>query len=152
MAVELVGRGWSVMPISRKKVPLVPWRRLQSRRAGARRVREWWARFDQPNAGIVTGRVSGLVVIDCDDDAALQVVRELGVADTFTVRTARGWHLYFQHPGELVRNSCGSIARGVDVRGDGGYVVAPGSRHASGALYTVVNDVPLASCPDWLIG
>ena len=150
--LQLQGRGWSVMPISRRKIPLVPWRALQSRRAGVRRVREWWRRFDAPNAGIVTGRVSGLVVVDCDDEDALRVVRELGVGETFTVRTARGWHLYFQHPGGVVRNSCGRIAPGVDVRGDGGFVVAPGSRHASGAVYEVVRDVPLAACPAWIGG
>ena len=41
-------------------------------------------------------------------------------------------------------------SKGVDVRGEGGYVVAPGSRHASGALYVVANDAPLAQCPAWV--
>lgn len=153
LVLGLVERGWSVMPIGRRKVPLVPWRALQSRRAGVRRVREWWRRFDCPNAGVVTGRVSGLVVVDCDDADALRRVQQLGMPDTFTVRTARGWHFYLQHPeGVVVRNSAGGVAPGVDVRGEGGFVVAPGSRHASGAVYEVVRDVQLAACPAWVFG
>lgn len=149
--LQLQARGWSVMPIGRRKIPLVPWRALQSRPAGARRVRDWWRRFDAPNAGIVTGSVSGLVVVDCDDDAARAACIARGLPDTFTVRTARGWHYYFAAPDAVVvRNSSGRVARGVDVRGEGGYVVAPGSRHASGALYVVANDAPLAQCPAWV--
>jgi hypothetical protein len=150
--LELSSRGWSIMPIGRKKIPLVPWRRLQSRRAGDRRLREWWRRFDSPNAGIVTGSVSGLVVVDCDDDAARARCVELGLPATFTVRTARGWHFYYALPDdEIVRNSSGRFGDGVDVRGEGGYVVAPGSRHASGAVYTVENDAQLAAAPQWLL-
>lgn len=148
--LELVDRGWSVMPISRKKIPLVPWRRLQSHRAGRRRVREWWSRFGNPDAGVITGLVSGIVVVDCDTPTALEYCRELGYGETFAVRTGRGFHLYFEAPDELVRNSVGRIAPGVDVRGEGGYVVAPGSRHASGAVYEVVSDTPLAACPAWV--
>lgn len=149
--IQFQARGWSVMPIGRSKVPLVPWRALQSRPAGVRRLRDWWRRFDAPNAGIVTGRVSGIVVVDCDDAAACELVEQLGVPETYTVRTSRGRHYYFQLPdGVMVRNSSGRIGMGVDVRGEGGYVVAAGSRHRSGAVYVVERDAPLAECPRWV--
>jgi hypothetical protein len=69
------------------------------------------------------------------------------------VRTgAGGWHLFFTHPGESVRNSAGTrLGPGIDIRGDGGYVIAPPSRHESGHSYRW--DVPpdrLPELPGWL--
>ena len=71
------------------------------------------------------------------------------------VRTGSGgWHLLFAHPGEPVRNSAGTrLGPGIDVRGDGGYVIAPPSRHASGNLYrwnTPPDELP--RLPGWLLG
>jgi hypothetical protein len=70
------------------------------------------------------------------------------------VRTgAGGWHLLFGHPEEPVRNSAGTrLGAGIDVRGDGGYVIAPPSRHASGNVYRW-NTQPehLPQLPSWLL-
>ena len=54
---------------------------------------------------------------------------------TVEVITTRGRHLYFQTPETSVRNSAGKVAPGIDVRGDGGYVLAPPSIHPSGRRY-----------------
>lgn len=62
-----------------------------------------------------------------------------------------GWHLLFAHPGERVPNSAGRLGVGIDVRGDGGYVIAPPSTHASGRLYRwEVAPHELPPLPDWL--
>jgi hypothetical protein len=64
-----------------------------------------------------------------------------------------GRHLYFAHPGPILRNRVG-LATGIDLRGDGGYVVAPPSLHASGKPYRwerAPNVCRLAPLPDWLI-
>ena len=106
-------------------------------------------------AGIKTGAAplgSGVIVVDLDGPEAAEWFAAKGPWPyTFTVRTPRGWHLYFQHPGFPVRNSAGDLAKGVDVRGDGGFVAAPGSPHRSGATYTVAADVAPVAAPGWLL-
>jgi hypothetical protein len=71
-----------------------------------------------------------------------------------TVRTGSGGaHIYLAHPGVKVRNNAGTkLGPGIDVRGDGGYVIAPPSRHASGAVYTWENRAPdVPAMPEWLV-
>jgi len=118
-----------------------------------------WADLSEPLAtlrgagyGIQTGLRSDCVVVDIDNEKANEELEALGdLPPTFTVATGRGWHMYFQHPGFYVSNSASRLVPGVDVRGDGGFVVGPGSPHANGATYEVVEDVPLARLPDWLL-
>ncbi len=101
----------------------------------------------------MTGAVSNIIVLDCDSTDAFHEVTSRGVPQTPRVRTARGWHLYFRWPGHPVANAVG-ILPGVDLRGDGGYVVGPGSVHSSGAVYEwdpSPREVPFAPAPDWLL-
>ncbi len=105
------------------------------------------------NVGIVTGHVSGLLVLDLDSQAALAEAERLGLPDTVTASTAKGRHFYFRHPGDMVKNRAGLFA-GADIRGDGGYVVGPGSIHPSGMPYEWVASplvMPLAAAPPWLM-
>jgi putative DNA primase/helicase len=86
-----------------------------------------------------TGAMSGIVVIDVDGEAGRATLQRLVAQHgllmrTEMVRTARGWHLYFGILDACSPIPC-SIGDGLDVRGDGGYVVAPPSRHASGHIY-----------------
>jgi hypothetical protein len=95
---------------------------------------------------------SDVFVVDLDSDEALEIFETMGGApDTFTVATSRGYHLYFRHPGFHVKTCAGDLGRGIDIRGDGGIVVAPGSPHRSGATYTAINELPLADAPEWLL-
>lgn len=103
--------------------------------------------------------MSGLVVVDVDPDhggeASLdRLVEEHGCLPAGrVVRTGSGGrHLYFRHPGGVVRNDAGRrLGPGLDVRGDGGYVIAPPSRHASGGRYAVAGyGGTLPELPDWL--
>lgn len=126
-------------------------------------IREWWAVYPDANVGIATGDVSQLVVIDVDSGhGGEQTVANLEqrhgrLPDTWAVETGGGgFHLYFRMPLVQVRNSAGAIGPGVDVRGSGGYVVAPPSRHASGASYRWSaslhpQKVALADLPEWLL-
>lgn len=153
--------GWSVIPVeARGKRPLIRWQVYQSRRADPLEIAEWFRRWPDANVAVVTGVVSGLVVLDLDPrhgaaESLQRLQREHGpIGETVEAVTGGGGrHLYFAHPGEIVRNRVG-LAPGVDLRGDGGYVVAPPSVHASGAPYrwTCSPDVfPLASLPAWLV-
>jgi uncharacterized protein YdaU (DUF1376 family) len=75
-----------------------------------------------------------------------------GLPDTLTAITGNGKHLYFKHPGGTVKNSTSQLAAGVDVRADGGYVVAPPSLHANGERYRWEEaGKPMAVLPDWLL-
>jgi KaiC/GvpD/RAD55 family RecA-like ATPase len=106
--------------------------------------------------GIATGARSGVFVIDLDVKNGIDGLanfQALGECPpTYTVATpSGGYHVYFKHPGFPVKTSASALARGVDVRGDGGYVVAPGSPHKNGGRYEVAADLPIADAPAWLL-
>ena len=76
---------------------------------------------------------------------------------TVTVKTGRGRHLYFRCDGAQVGNSANRVAKGIDIRGEGGYVVGPGSVHGSGMVYRFVDgraveETEVAAAPAWLLG
>ena len=123
-------------------------------------VRRWWNTWPRANVAVRTGATSGLVVLDIDpehggEETLRRVLAEHGdLPEGRTIRTGSGGrHLYFRHPGGVVRNDSGRrIGPGVDIRGDGGYVIAPPSRHASGKQYVVAargNQLP--TLPEWLL-
>lgn len=125
-------------------------------------ITEWWNQWPFSNVGILTGAVAGCVVLDVDfrhgGDAALHELESKYGPLPETVETLTGgggWHIYFAHPGTPIPNSAGKIGPGLDIRGDGGFVVAPPSLHASGRRYTwatghELSTKPLAPMPAWL--
>lgn len=118
-------------------------------------IRAWWGSHGW-NIGISTGVESNLVVVDIDDPKGWnEVKKNVNVpSDTVIVRTGSGGtHLYFQANGNRVSNSQSAIAPGVDIRGEGGYVIAPPSVHASGKLYEFLSrsDAELADFPAALL-
>lgn len=135
-------RGWSVIPMQpRGKRPLVAWREFQQRRATADVIDRWFQRWPDANVGIVTGRISGLVVVDIDPRhggpdsvVALEALHGALPSTVEALTGGGGRHLYYAHPGRLVANRV-ALRPGVDVRGDGGCVVAPPSVHPSGRRY-----------------
>jgi hypothetical protein len=162
-ALSYLARGWSVLPVcARDKRPLVRWEALQRARPSRSDVIAWYRRWPDANVGIVTGEISNLVVLDVDPkhggDQAIEHLQTRFGALPLTVEAATGGggrHLYFAHPGVLVRNRAG-LAQGIDLRGDGGYVVAPPSVHPSGQRYAWVmgrapEDVAPAALPRWLL-
>lgn len=105
----------------------------------AKQIRAWWVQWPDANVAIATG--AGLVVIDIDprhggDDALVDLRAKLGaLPDTVEALTGGGGrHIFLSAPIE-VRNSANVLGEGVDVRGEGGYVVAAPSVHASGKAY-----------------
>lgn len=104
-------------------------------------IHGWWTRWPDANVGVATG--GGLVVLDLDprhggDDGFTDLRARLGaLPDTVEAITgSRGRHIYLRVPeGVEIRNSAGVLAPGVDVRGEGGYVVAAPSTHSSGGTY-----------------
>ena len=134
-ALTYAQRGWGVIPLKPgQKVPLTR-NGLKDASTDSDVIEAWWNQTQNANVGIVTGSDSGLVVVDLDLGAD---PTELELPRTRVIRTpSGGTHLYYSHPGDEVRNSAGKLAEHVDIRGDGGYVVAPPSV-VDGKHYTVV--------------
>jgi hypothetical protein len=155
MALECLGKGWCVIPAQpRGKKPLIEWRRFIDRRPTSQEVEAWWAKWPDANVVIVTGRVSGLVVVDVDvkrgaDPAKAYEQYPTGLAS----RTGGGGaHLFYAYPEgvEHVPNRVGKD--GFDVRADGGYVVAPPSIHPdTGRAYAWVSQEEPGECPEWVL-
>lgn len=158
-----LARGWAVIPVRPgDKAPLVAWQVYQESPPEPEQLDAWFARWPDAGVGVVTGAVSGLVVLDIDPahgarHSLPRLEREHGPLPRTVeaVSGGGGRHLYFRHPGGRVRNRVG-LAAGVDLRGDGGFVVAPPSAHASGARYAWVagrnpEQVDLAPLPGWLL-
>jgi hypothetical protein len=116
---------------------------------------------DSTNYGVKCNSESGVFVIDLDNKPGShngitnfkELVGERELPETFTVATpSGGYHFYFRHPGDReIATNAGQLALGVDVRGDGGYVVGPGSLHVVGATYRIVIDMPFSDAPEWLL-
>ena len=162
-ALAYLKRGWAVIPVQAgAKRPLVRWQDVQRQAPSAAQVRTWFRRWPDANVGIVTGTVSGLIVLDIDpqhwgDDSLADLEQRHGaLPETVEALTGGGGrHLYFAHPGGTLHNRAG-LAPGLDLRGDGGMIVAPPSLHPSGRRYVWEvshhpDDVSLAPMPAWLI-
>ncbi len=147
-ALDYIDRGYSVIPlrfdgdVANRKRPLLPsWLEFQLNPPGAQQVRDWWEKWPEANVGIVTGDVSGLVVIDLDGKNATELLKEKGllIPETAAVQTGNGYHAFFSYGGrEKIQNRTRMLSddgSAVDVRGEGGYVVAPPSIHGSGRVY-----------------
>jgi Bifunctional DNA primase/polymerase, N-terminal/Primase C terminal 1 (PriCT-1) len=123
-------------------------------------IEKWWSTWPDANIGILTGSESGLLVVDVDnnngkqggDNLSLLAEEFGGLPLTLTAITGNGEHLFFMHPGIPLKNSTSKLADGVDVRADGGYVVAAPSLHANGKRYAWINEwQPLSALPSDLL-
>jgi len=124
--------GWSPFPVPKgSKIPVIKWGKYQTQIASENEIRAWWKESPDANIGIATGKVSGIVVVDIENGGDVK-----GFSPTVTSRTGGGgYHLVYKHPDILIRNSVKVIAPLTDIRGDGGYFLAPPSLHPSGNTY-----------------
>jgi putative DNA primase/helicase len=118
-------------------------------------IRAWWTRWPSATVAIRTGAESGIVAIDADlhEAGAAEALAEMHLPPTRIHRTPRGGHHYlYQHPGGRVPCSVGKLGTGIDVRGDGGYILVPPSRF-NGSVYSRVVEAgeDLQPLPEHLI-
>jgi hypothetical protein len=149
--------GWSVIPVDADtKRPLVFWKPFSKKPAGLDEIDSWGRRFPKGGIAVITGKVSGIIVLDADGEAGVREALSRGIPRTPTVSTPRGGaHFYFKAPDFLVGNGAkmGSSKR-IDVRGESGYVLAPHSRRADGKRYVWgahPATTPLADPPAWFL-
>jgi Bifunctional DNA primase/polymerase, N-terminal/Primase C terminal 1 (PriCT-1) len=158
-AEVLAHNGFKIFPCKPKdKVPAVPWKDHAT--SDLEVVRAWWGAWPQCNIGIAMGKLSGVFVLDIDGEEGEASLRKLESEhgplpqDTIEARTARGRHLYFRMPPHPISNSAGLVGPHLDIRGDGGYVIAPPSVHPSGDVYRWAKDIDafeFADAPTWLL-
>src|SRR5215212_1901383 len=151
-AAEYRRRGWSPIPIKEgsKEPNLLELRPYLNRKATKEELNAWrWS-----GVGIVTGPVSGVLVLDVDGTEVEDELQKYGHPVTPMVRTANGGlHLYFKHPEQHVRTGI-RVAPGLDVKASGGYVVAPPSLGPNGRPYEWIvspEEADLAEPPRWLM-
>lgn len=156
-ALLYIKNGWPVFPVD-GKIPRTVHGCLDASLSEIQ-VRTWWQQW--PDAGVAIATGNGLVVIDVDpksggEDGFEKMLAGRKLPDTVVVLTGGGGrHYYFAAPRIPIKNRVG-VFPGVDVRSDGGYVVAPPSRHQNGREYafemsSVAGEVQLAHMPDWLL-
>lgn len=139
------------------KSPLVSWKEYQKRLPTEEEINNWFNLNPDANIGIVTGKVSNLVVFDFDSEHALEYAQETGglPESTAVVQTGKGFHFYMRHPDFDVASHVNTDL-GLDIRAEGGYVVAHPSIHGSGRVYewlegASVSNVSPAPCTPWMI-
>lgn len=126
-ARSFVAKHISVMPVGNDKRPLLPsWKELQTRLPTDAELVQWFSKDE--NIAIITGKISNLSVVDVDPRHGGTCA---GLPPTLIAKTqSGGWHFYYRYL-EGLPNKAG-IRDGIDIRSDGGYVVAPPSRTETG--------------------
>lgn len=135
-ALDLHDHGFQVVvaPL-RGKRPNIAWKAFQTERVPRQQVEEWFAHGEH-NIAIITGPISHLVVVDGDSLEACAYIESVCDPTPLQVVTRKGRHYYFRHPGGKVPNSVRLMDDPpIDLRGDGGLVIGPGSLHREGHTY-----------------
>lgn len=126
---------FSVIPLLPNKKPLIKWEEYQTRKPTEEEVERWWVKYPDSMIGIVTGKISNLAVIDVDSKDENDIPSAFGgYKDIPTVSTPRGFHFYFRYQ-DGITNTVNIGGKKIDIRGEGGYVVAPPSRTDNGNQY-----------------
>lgn len=138
-ALGYLGIGWAPIPLKRNKRPYIDWEKYQGELPTVDDVKGWWGKYPQANIGIVTGTVSGLLVVDVESNegfnALFHTVGE--VPETVVQHTGKpnGKHLLFNHPRDRDYPNWAKRIHDVDFRGDGGYIMVAPSVHPNGTVY-----------------
>jgi len=155
--LALVHRGFKVFPVlpGQKRPALSGWQEWAINHSNEEDIKTYAQRHPGCNWGVYCGG-SGLVVVDIDNKTDRDGYKSLErleaensvLPDTFMVGTPSGGkHFYYRgkYP-----NTADKFGTGIDTRGTGGYVVAPGSM-VHGKVYKVLHDVPVVDLPPWLL-
>lgn len=152
-ALAYAGKGIPVFPCKPgDKEPLTP-HGFKDATTDPSKITAWLNRWPDANIGIPTGKRSGLLVLDVDHPAGVEVLEvehgELTATRTHSTGSG-GMHYLYRYPkGEHFGNSSGDLPDGYDIRGEGGYIIAPPS--STTRPYEVLDRLPLVDAPEWLL-
>lgn len=174
-AIDYAERGWKVFPLhtikadacscgntdctSQGKHPHIKeWQKNCSSHLDE--IKSWWQKWPDANIGLATGTASGFFVLDVDPrhggkESLQKMVKQNGTLPrTLASNTGGGgYHLFFKEPPIKIGNRA-NVLPGIDVRGDGGYIVAPPSIHKSGMRYSWMKEfenLPINDAPNWMV-
>ena len=152
--------GFSIIPIKAgQKTPQVDWKKYQQETASYEQVLEWSENFPDCNWAVVTGKVSNVMVVDCDNDEAFQTAKALEITSSAAVKTPHGWHFYFRLPndgkerktisGHGSKGTYWPKVAGLDLRYEGGYALIPPSVNYEWEIEEETIEDELTIYPDW---
>lgn len=165
-ALEYLSKGLTVIPVRGRygktldeaKKPLVNWQKWQGLKPSEGIVRGWFTQKPNADLGLLTGPSNGLLALDIDGQKGYQSIADKPIPDTWINVTRRGEHYLFSWDERLnnVATTKVGIFPGVDVRGKGGYIIAPPSVGVGDFQYkwkegASPTDRPLACPPEWLV-
>jgi hypothetical protein len=153
-ALAFARAGFQVFPCAyATKVPVKDTNGLNESSADEAVIRHWFGGPYRRNLAVRTGAVSGCWVLDVDDAEALEALEasHCCLPETRISKSARGNHFWWRLGSTPVPNSTSKIAPDIDVRGEGGYALAPPAVHPTGAIYAWANRAPLVEAPAWLV-
>ena len=151
---QLLKNNFKLIPVvaGEKRPAIKDWQSKAT--ADMQKIKQWLVQFSNMNAGVVTGRASNVFVVDVDlksggIETLEQLKQEGFVFKTFTVKTGGGgYHFYYRLPQDKEIKNATGILKGIDIRGEGGFVVAPGSQHENGAFYSIIDNSPIEEMPE----
>ena len=151
-AAEYVDNGWSVLPVrpDEKRPYMTNWLQYTKTRAPKPMVEAWFSNLTGAGVGVVTGKISNMVVLDVEHDCPYTIEELLKKYPTQMIARSGGggYHLFYQYPVNQSRVSNRvRIFEGADLRADGGFIVLPPTMHPSGNRYEWVKRGPLGAFP-----
>lgn len=151
-AAEYVDNGWSVLPVrpEEKRPYMTNWLQYTKTRAPKPMVEAWFNNLTGAGVGVVTGKISNMVVLDVEHDCPYPIEDLLKKYPTQMIAKSGGggYHLFYQYPVNQSRVSNRvRIFEGADLRADGGFIVLPPTMHPSGNRYEWLKRGPLGAFP-----
>ena len=113
-ALQYLAKGYSIIPIGKRKKPIIPWKEYQTRSATADEVKGWFAEYPHMDIGIVTGKISRIVVVDVEAGGSTENLSPTVISQT----GGGGYHFFYKHPGKYVKNQV-RLRDKMDIRGMG---------------------------------
>ena len=160
-----LSKGWAVFPVGRDKKPLIP-NGCRGATTDREKIHQWWHDNPYANVAIATGRKSQLVVIDIDckngkdgltslDEAYAEFLEFDAHRQLVAVTPTNGFHLYYQWDERVPVTVAAGVLPGIDIRGEGGYVLAPPSSFNIEGKWSKYRwhdrSLPVPALPAWAI-
>lgn len=155
-ALDYASSGWSVLPVrpEEKRPFMSNWLQYNSTKATEEQIKNWFKSLSGAGVGVVTGRISEIVVLDVESACSTPISEILKLYPTGRVAKtgSGGYHLFFKYPvGVTHINNRVRMFENVDLRADGGFIVLPPTLHPSGNLYEWINTDEMGEFPTELL-
>lgn len=157
-AKKYAGKGWHVFPVT-SKIPTTP-HGFKDAVNDPTQIEALFKRYPGDGIALATGKVSGVFVLDVDikndaggDDTLRELENKNGeLPETVQSKTASGGaHYFFKYPEDGIGSNASIVGKGLDIRGDGGYVVIPPSSGYSWEVSHHIEDITFSKPPEWLL-